>query len=245
MTSSEPAPPSPPGEPGPPSQRATVRRVRDRASYDRDLAHAIIDEALVCHVGIVTDDGPVVIPTLHARDGDRLLLHGSAASRLLRAGAAGAEMCVTITLIDGLVLARSAFHHSVNYRSVVVFGRAHPIDDLGERGAALDRFVEAIVPGRTADARSPSDKELRATTVLALPLDEVSVKLRTGGAVDEPEDYELPVWAGVVPLTLTPGLPVPDPAMPADTPPTPAYAATYRRRAPVDPVASPPAAPAP
>jgi uncharacterized protein len=225
---------TPPATPGarPPSERTTVRRMRERGSYDRELAYAIIDEALVCHVGIATDEGPVVIPTLHARDGDELLLHGSAASRLLRTAAGGAEVCVTITLIDGLVLARSAFHHSVNYRSVVVFGHARPVGDLARRRAALDRFVEAIVPGRTDDARPPNDRELRSTLVLALPLDEVSVKVRAGGPVDEPEDEDLPVWAGVVPLTLVPGPPEPDPAMPADHPPTPAYALHYARATP-------------
>lgn len=206
-----------------------MRRMRKRGSYDRDVAYAIIDEALVCHVGIVTDDGPVVIPTLHARDGDELLLHGSAASRLLRTAAGGVDVCVTITLIDGLILARSVFHHSVNYRSVVVFGRARRIDDLAQRRAALDRFVETVVPGRTADARPPNDKELRSTIVLALPLDEMSVKVRTGGAADEPEDYGLPVWAGVIPLSLVPGAPEPDPAMPADHPPAPTYATDYTR----------------
>lgn len=206
-----------------------MRRMRKRGSYDRDVAYAIIDEALVCHVGIVTDDGPVVIPTLHARDGDELLLHGSAASRLLRTAAGGVDVCVTITLIDGLILARSVFHHSVNYRSVVVFGRARRIDDLAQRRAALDRFVETVVPGRTADARPPNDKELRSTIVLALPLDEMSVKVRTGGAADEPEDYDLPVWAGVIPLSLVPGAPEPDPAMPADHPPAPTYATDYTR----------------
>jgi nitroimidazol reductase NimA-like FMN-containing flavoprotein (pyridoxamine 5'-phosphate oxidase superfamily) len=184
-----------------------VRRLPARASYDPAVAHAILDEGFVAHVGLATDDGPVVIPMLYARDGDRLVLHGSAASRLLR-GARGVEVCVTVTLIDGLVLARSAFHHSVNYRSVVVIGRATPVTDDAKR-ALLDRLVEHIVPGRTADARPPSEKELRATLVLELPLAEASVKVRTGDPVDDEEDLGLPVWAGVIPLALTPGDPRP------------------------------------
>jgi nitroimidazol reductase NimA-like FMN-containing flavoprotein (pyridoxamine 5'-phosphate oxidase superfamily) len=213
----------------PASDRSTVKRLSERGSYDRDLAYAILDEGFVCHVGIAGDAGPVVIPTLYARDGDRLLIHGSPASRLLRTAATGAEVCLTVTLVDGLVLARSVFHHSANYRSVVVFGRATRLDDLGDRRAALNHIVERIVPGRTTDARPPSDKELRGTTVLALPLNELSVKVREGGVLDEPEDYELDVWAGVIPLVVTPGEPIPDPAMSDDAPGTPPYAAAYRR----------------
>jgi nitroimidazol reductase NimA-like FMN-containing flavoprotein (pyridoxamine 5'-phosphate oxidase superfamily) len=212
----------------PPSARTTVRRLPERAAYDRAAAHAILDEAVVCHVGLATDDGPVVIPMLHARDGDRLLIHGSPASRLLRAGKGGVDLCATVTLVDGIVLARSAFHHSLNYRSVVAIGRATPVADLDERRAALDVLVEACVPGRTADARPPNDKELRGTLVLALPLDECSVKVRTGPPNDEEADMGLPVWAGVIPLTTTPGAPVPSPDL-APTIPTPPYATTYRR----------------
>ncbi|HEX6236035.1 MAG TPA: pyridoxamine 5'-phosphate oxidase family protein [Acidimicrobiales bacterium] len=227
----------PPAPTGPPSSRTTVRRVPDRARYERAEAAAILDEALICHVGLATDDGPVVIPMLHARDGDRLLLHGSPASRLLRA-ARTADICATTTLIDGLVLARSAFHHSVNYRSVVVMGRATPLDDLADRRAALDVLVERVVPGRTADARPPNDRELRKTTVLALPLDECSVKVRTGGPVDEPADMDLPVWAGVVPAAITFGPPQPDPALPAGVP-VPGYVVGYARpAAPADPTVS-------
>ena len=217
--------------PTPPSERATVRRVAYRASYDRDLADAILDEGFVAHVGIATDDGPVVIPMLYVRDGDRLLIHGSAASRLLRSAAAGTPVCVTVTLIDGLVLARSAFHHSVNYRSVVIFGQAHKIDDADERRAALDVIVEGLVPGRISQPRAPrrpSEKELKATMVLALPLDELSVKVRDGNAIDEQEDYDLDVWAGVIPLTLVPGEPIPDPLV-TRLPPIPDYARTYSR----------------
>jgi hypothetical protein len=165
---------------------------------------------------------------LYGRDGDRLLLHGSPASRLLRGGAKGAEMCVTVTLVDGLVLARSAFHHSMNYRSVVVFGRAMAIDDIDERRAALDRVVEHIVPGRTADARPPDERELRGTLVLALPLDECSVKVRGHGVVDEPEDMDLPVWAGVIPLATVAGTPVTADDLRVEMSPPP-YATHYAR----------------
>jgi nitroimidazol reductase NimA-like FMN-containing flavoprotein (pyridoxamine 5'-phosphate oxidase superfamily) len=211
-----------------PSARTTVRRLPERAMYDRTAVHAVLDEGFVAHVGLATDDGPVVIPMLYARDGDRVLVHGSPASRLLRTGARGLDMCLTVTLVDGLVLARSAFHHSVNYRSVVVVGRAERIDDLAERRAALDVLVEAIVPGRMADTRPPNERELRGTTVLALPLDEASAKVRTGGPREEDDDMDLPVWAGVVPLTLVAGAPEPDPELRVDVP-VPAYAADYRR----------------
>lgn len=224
MTSPDPSTTGSPASPA--SRRSTVRRQPERGSYDHDLAYTILDEGLVAHVGISTNEGPAVIPMLYARDGDRLLLHGSPASRLLRQ-ASTSEICVTVTLVDGLVLARSAFHHSANYRSVVVFGQPTRIDDLQERRTALDCLVESIVPGRTADARPPNEKELRGTTVLALPLDECSVKMRTGDPVDEPEDYELPVWAGTIPLPVVPGAPVPDSAQSPDVEPPP-YVRTYR-----------------
>lgn len=226
------SPGSPKSSTVPPSDRAAVRRLPERGSYDAEVAHAILDEGIIAHVGLATaENGPVVIPMLYARDGDRLLLHGSPASRLLRTAAKGTEVCVTVTLIDGLVLARSAFHHSVNYRSVVVFGQATRIDDLDERRRALDVLVEHVVPQRTTEARRPNDKELRGTVVLTLPLDEVSVKLRTGGPVDEPEDYELEVWAGVLPLPTVPGTPVPDELQPADRP-VPGYVTGYTRNKP-------------
>lgn len=214
-----------------PSSRTTVRRLPERATYDRGRVHAILDEGFVAHVGLATDDGPVVIPMLYARDGDHVLIHGSPASRLLRSGAKGLELCLTVTLVDGLVLARSAFHHSVNYRSVVVVGLAERIDDLDARSAALHVLVEAAVPGRTADARPPSERELRATTVLALPLDEASAKVRIGGPKEEAADMDLPVWAGVIPLSLTPGVPVGDGALAAGVP-VPGYASAYRRPGP-------------
>ncbi|HKY67851.1 MAG TPA: pyridoxamine 5'-phosphate oxidase family protein [Acidimicrobiales bacterium] len=226
MTTAEPAPQ--PSAPSPPSARTAVRRLPERGSYDRAAAHAVLDEGLVAHVGIATDDGPVVIPMLYGRDGDRLLLHGSPASRLLRGGAKGTEMCVTVTLVDGLVLARSAFHHSMNYRSVVVFGTATPVADLDERRAALDVLVDHIVPGRLAEAREPNEKEVRGTLVLALPLDECSVKVRAGGPKDDDEDMDLPVWAGVIPMSTVFGAPVPDADLAGDLP-VPAYATAYQR----------------
>lgn len=232
MSPAAPVTPASPEPAGPPSARAAVRRQPDRGTYEREAAYAVLDEGMVCHVGLSTPAGPVVIPTLYARDGDRLLLHGSVASRLLRTAAAeGAQICVTVTLVDALVLARSAFHHSMNYRSVVVFGQATPIQDPADKLAALEVLVEAMVPGRTADARRPNDVEVRQTAVLALPLDELSVKMRTHGVVDEDDDLDLPVWAGVLPLPVVPGTPEPDALQPADLP-VPAYVLSYDRSRP-------------
>jgi nitroimidazol reductase NimA-like FMN-containing flavoprotein (pyridoxamine 5'-phosphate oxidase superfamily) len=209
-----------------PTERTRVRRKPERGSYEREQAYSILDEGLVCHVGICTDAGPVVIPTTYARMGDHLLVHGSPASRLLRGLSHGIDVCVTVTLLDALVLARSAFHHSMNYRSVVVFGRAHTLEDLDAKRAAMDVLVDHIVHGRARDTRGPSDKELKATLVLSLPLDEVSVKIRTGGPIDDAEDMESPVWAGVVPLTVVPGAPVADDGVDV---PAPTYAQRYTR----------------
>lgn len=181
-----------------------------RAVYEREAIEAILDEAMVCHVGTVDPAGfPVVIPTLHARVGGHVYLHGSAASRNLRE-AERAEVCLTATLLDGLVLARSAFHHSVNYRSVVLFGRAERIEDPGGKRRALEAFTEKLVPGRWPDVRPPSERELRGTAVLRLPLDEASAKVRTGGPVEEEADYDLPVWAGTIGLRQVAGDPQPD-----------------------------------
>jgi uncharacterized protein len=181
-----------------------------RAVYERAAIEAILDEALVSHVGTVDPDGyPVVIPTLHARMGDWLYIHGSAASRTLRE-AERTEICLTATLLDGLVLARSAFHHSVNYRSVVVFGRAERIAASEDKRRALEAFTEKLVPGRWGDARAPSEQELRGTSVLRMPLEEASAKVRSGGPIEEEDDYELPVWAGTIGLRLTAGAPEPD-----------------------------------
>jgi len=178
-----------------------VKREPHRGAYDRETIDAILDEALLCHLGFQVDGRPTVIPTLHARVGDRLYVHGSAASRMLRHAASGMPMCATVTLFDGLVLARSVFNHSVNYRSVVVFGTATLVDDA-EKREALRALTEQLAPGRWDEARQPTAKELKATSILSLPLDEASAKVRTGAEEDEPEDLDLPVWAGVVPVHL-------------------------------------------
>lgn len=199
----------------PPTPRTTPTRIRERARYDREAVHAILDEGVVCHLGYVADGGPVVLPTLYARVDDRLYLHGSTGSRPLRTAGQGPGLpvCVTVTLVDGFVLARSAFHHSVNYRCVVVHGTAHDVTDPAEQTAALDALVEHVVPGRSADCRRPTPKELAATAVVRLDLREVSAKIRTGGASEEPEDLSLPYWSGVVPVTAVRGAPVPDEAL--------------------------------
>lgn len=179
--------------------RHEVQRTRERARYDREAVHAILDAGLVAHVGFVVGGQPFVIPMLYARDGDTLLLHGSIASRLVNELAAGVPVCLSMTRVDGLVLARSHFHHSVNYRSVVAYGVAHLIDDADEKVAALARFVDAIVPGRAAESRPPDRNELAATHVLRVVVEDASAKVRSGGAKDDPADRNLPVWAGVVP----------------------------------------------
>jgi uncharacterized protein len=193
-----------------PTQRTTVRRLPKRASYDREQIYSILDEGFICHVGFVVDGQPFVIPTGYGRAGDTLYIHGSAASRMLRSLEGGIEACVTVTLIDGLVLARSAFHHSMNYRSVVVFGKARPVTDPHEKMEALRAFTEHIAPGRWAAVREPAEGEMKATLALALPLTEASAKVRTGPPIDDEEDYALPVWAGVLPIRLTPGEAIPD-----------------------------------
>jgi nitroimidazol reductase NimA-like FMN-containing flavoprotein (pyridoxamine 5'-phosphate oxidase superfamily) len=209
--------------------RTTVKRLPKRGAYDRPTVDAIIDEALICHVGFVVDGQPVVIPTIHWRGGDELYFHGSAASRMLRLLKGGVDACVTVTLLDGLVLARSAFHHSMNYRSVVVFGKAREVTDPAERLVALESLVEHVCAGRMQDVRPPNDRELAQTLILALPLTEASAKIRTGGPVDDDEDYTLPYWAGVIPLRLTPQAAEADERL---TPgiATPSYARDYRRR---------------
>ncbi|MZF84032.1 pyridoxamine 5'-phosphate oxidase family protein [Streptomyces sp. SID5643] len=199
-----------------PTDRTVPTRSPDRAAYDKDLVHAILDEAYVCHLGFVRDGAPVVLPTLYARVGERLYVHGSTGSRPLRAAgqsSPGLEVCLTVTHVDGLVLARSAFHHSINYRSVVVHGVAHDVTDPAEKRQALDALVDHVVPGRSADSRPANKKELAATAVIRLDLDEVSAKLRTGGVNDEPEDLALPHWAGVVPVRRAYGTPVSDPGL--------------------------------
>jgi nitroimidazol reductase NimA-like FMN-containing flavoprotein (pyridoxamine 5'-phosphate oxidase superfamily) len=185
-----------------PTDRTRVRRIPARANYDGAQINAILDEALICHVGLVTADQPFVIPTIHLRLGDELFIHGSAASRMLEHGGAGAALCVTVTLVDGIVLARSAFHHSMNYRSVVVLAAARIVSDREEKLRVLSALVNRFAPGRSEHVRGPNESELKATLLLALPITEASAKIRSGGPVDDAEDLSLPVWAGVVPIQL-------------------------------------------
>lgn len=196
---------------GAPSTRTTVRRRAQRGRYERDLVHAILDEALVCHVGFESEHGPVVLPTMHARVDDTLYLHGAVGNAMLRTLAVGAPVCVTVTLLDGLVLARSAFHHSMNYRSVVVFGTGTAVEARSAKLAALEALIERIHPGRWTEARPPTDAELRQTLVVSVPLDEASAKVRSGPPIDDEEDYALDVWAGEIPLETRRLEGVPDP----------------------------------
>ncbi|MFN2545315.1 MAG: pyridoxamine 5'-phosphate oxidase family protein [Actinomycetota bacterium] len=212
----------------PPSARTQVKRLPERGVYDRAAIDAILDEALFCHLAWIQDGSPRVIPTIHARAGDELYVHGSQASRTLRGARDGAEICVVVTLLDGLVLARSAFHHSMNYRSVVVYGRGREITDPDEKWQAQRAVVEHVVPGRSADVRMPNENELRQTMILSLPLDEASAKVRAGPPKDDEEDYDLPIWAGVLPMTMQPGELMADPRLPEDLEP-PANVARYRR----------------
>ena len=211
-----------------PTERTQVKRLPKRGAYDRETVFKILDEAFVCHVGFVVDGQPYVIPTNYGRAGETIYLHGSAASRMLRSLSGGIPVCVTVTLVDGLVLARSAFHHSANYRSVVMLGTARLVDDPAEKMEALRVFTEHIMKGRWDDIRQPNEQELKGTTVLALPMEEVSAKLRTGGPIDDEEDYALPVWAGVLPLPVTPAEPIPDTRLNAETP-VPNYMRGYKR----------------
>jgi nitroimidazol reductase NimA-like FMN-containing flavoprotein (pyridoxamine 5'-phosphate oxidase superfamily) len=203
-----------------PTARARVRRVPARADYSRDTIDAILDEALVAHLGFAVDGQPYVIPTLHARVDDVVYVHGSSASRAIRSLTAGLQACLTVTLLDGLVLARSAFHHSMNYRSVVVLGEARPVEGPEERLKALEAFTERLVPGRWDEVRPPTPQELKGTRVLAFDLDEASAKVRTGPPVDDDEDYDLDVWAGVIPLNLRAGPLTPDPKLTPGTEPS-------------------------
>jgi len=209
--------------------RSKVRRLPERGHYDRESVEQILDEGFVCHVGFCTEDGPVVIPTGYARVGDAVYLHGAPANHMLRTIGEGAAVSIVVTLVDGIVLARSGFHHSINYRSVVVYGRGEEVTDTDEKRAALDAVVEQIVPGRTADARGANTSELRKTRVVRVRIDEVSAKVRTGPPKTDPEDIEAGgIWAGVLPLLVRPGEPVPDESG-GDLPPVPAYVTTYRR----------------
>jgi nitroimidazol reductase NimA-like FMN-containing flavoprotein (pyridoxamine 5'-phosphate oxidase superfamily) len=212
----------------PPTDRTTLKRLPKRSEYDRSAIFEILDEAFICHVGFIVDGKPLVIPTSYVRVGDDVYIHGSAASRMLRSLEEGIDVCVTVTLIDGLVLARSAFHHSINYRSVVIFGIANAVDDSNEKLRALHAFTEHVVPGRWQEVRPPDDNELRATLVLKLPLAEVSAKVRTGPPIDDDEDYKLAVWAGVVPLKLAADAPIIDDRVPAGIE-APEYVREYSR----------------
>lgn len=201
------------------TERTTLRRLPKRGSFERQTVYDILDEGFVCHVGFVSDGNPVVIPTAYGRVGDTLYLHGARASRMLKTLGAGADVCVNVTLVDGLVLARSVFHHSINYRSVVVFGRARVVESDAEKLSALLAFTEHVVPGRWDEVREPNKQELDSTLVLSLALEEASAKVRTGPPIDDDEDYELPIWAGVIPLRVTAGDAVADPRLGEDTTP--------------------------
>jgi uncharacterized protein len=211
-----------------PTERTRVVREPHRGAYDRETIYKILDEGFVCHVGFTADAQPYVIPTMYARVGDAIYFHGSAASRMLRGVSAGLPVCVTVTLVDGLVLARSVFNHSMNYRSVVVLGKASLVEQPGEKLEALHAFTEKILPGRWNEARQPNEKDLKATSILRLSLTEVSAKMRIGPVEDDPDDYAVPVWAGLIPLHLRAEAPIRDqrcdPAIPV-----PGYAAKFTR----------------
>jgi uncharacterized protein len=211
-----------------PTPRTTLKRLAVRGRFDRAAVFAVLDEGLVCHVAFVTDATPVVIPVAYARIGDSLYLHGSSGNRMLRSLATGAPASIAVTLIDGLVLARSAFHHSVNYRSVVLFGCGERVTDPVEHLRALEAVVEHVVPGRSADCRGPNREEALQTLVVRFPIEEVSMKERMGGPLDDEEDLAVDVWAGVIPLKLVPGPPLGDPMFPPKAA-VPDYASRYRR----------------
>lgn len=211
-----------------PTNRTKLKRLPKRGNFERETIYKILDEAFVCHVGFVVDGQPFVIPTAFGRKDDILFIHGSAASRMMRNLAIGIDVCVTVTLIDGLVLARSAFHHSINYRSVVIFGKAQIIEDESEKSEALRLFTEHLIPNRWDDVREPNSKELKGTTVLRLPITEASAKIRTGNPVDDEEDYELNVWAGVIPLKIQAEKPINDTLL-REGIAVPEYALKYQR----------------
>ena len=216
-------------QPYPPTPRTRVVREAHRGVYDRETAYSILDEGFLCHVGFVADGQPFVIPTSYGRKDDCLYIHGSAASRMLRQMKEGVAVCVTVTLLDGLVLARSVFNHSMNYRSVVVLGKATLVDDPAEKLEALRRLAEHIIPGRWADSRQPNERELKQTSVLRLPIEEFSAKVRTGPPIDDEEDYSFPTWAGVVPLEMVAGEPIADARLKGGIA-APAYARQYSRK---------------
>jgi uncharacterized protein len=212
-----------------PSSPATrLKRHPERGRYERAELDAILDEGLICHLGFIADGRPLVLPTIHARSGDVVYIHGSSVSRMQKALQAGVECCLTVTLLDGLVMARAAFTHSMNYRSAVVLGRAEPVVDPDEKNAAFAAIVDHVAMGRWAESRPPNRKEIKATSILRLPITEWSAKVRTGGPKDDPDDLDLDVWAGVLPLSLVPGSPVPsDDLKPGIAPP--GYLTRYRR----------------
>jgi nitroimidazol reductase NimA-like FMN-containing flavoprotein (pyridoxamine 5'-phosphate oxidase superfamily) len=210
-----------------PTERTTLKRLPGRATYERDNIYQILDEGFVCHIGFIVDGQPVVIPTAYGRAKDILYIHGSVASRMLRALADGIQVCVAVTLVDGLVLARSAFHHSMNYRSVVVFGTASVVKDAMEKAKALLTFSEHLMPARWAEVREPNEDELKKTLVLRIPLTEASAKVRSGPPIDDEADYTLPVWAGELPLRLVTGAPISDPRLKEHIQ-APAYVRNYR-----------------
>jgi uncharacterized protein len=210
------------------TERTQLRRLPKRGAHDSETVNAILDAAFLAHVAFNIDGQPFVIPTLFGRDGERLYLHGSAASRMLRHLETGVPACVNVTVVDGLVLARSAFHHSMNYRSVVAFGTARKIDDPGEKSHALFTMSEHLIRGRWQDVREPNEKELKATSVLEFTIEEASAKARTGPPIDDEEDYVLTMWAGVLPLNVTVGQPIPDSRLSAETP-VPPYVTGYRK----------------
>ena len=210
------------------SPRTRVVREPQRAVYDRDTAYKILDEGFICHVGFAIDGQPYVIPTSYGRDGDMLYIHGSAASRMLRHASSGAQVCVTVTLLDGLVLARSIFNHSMNYRSAVILGTAQEITAREEKLAALRALSEHILPGRWDEVRRPNEQELKATTILRLPIEEFSAKVREGPPIDDEEDYSFPTWAGLIPLTVVPEEPISDERLLPDVT-VPEFAKKYSR----------------
>jgi hypothetical protein len=211
-----------------PTPRTTVRRLKERGRHDLDTINAILDEGMVCHVAFAVDGQPWVIPTAYARLGDQFYVHGAAGNHALRSLADGAPACISVTLVDGLVLARSTFHHSINYRSVVLFGHGERVDDPDEKATVMHALVEHLVPGRTAEAREATADELRATLVIRIPINEASAKVRTGDPKDDDADLDLPVWAGVIPLSLQPGIPV-DAADLRGAVEPPGYASAYKR----------------
>lgn len=216
-----------------PSERTRLKRHPERGEYSREVIDSVLDEALICHLGFIDESGLVVIPTIHARVGDTLYVHGSPASRTLRRLSDAVEVCISVAIVDGIVAARSIFNHSMNYRSVVVFGTARLVEDREEKWTAFRAISDNVLPGRWDDARQPSEKEDRGTLILAVPLDEASAKVRSGPPDDDDEDVELPVWAGVIPLRLEAGEPIPDPQqLPGVEPPQ--YVTGYRRPTPAD-----------